>query len=67
MLFGFEFPFNDLDPVLKTVRSFPEGERNCYPLKPMTGKDANYLIRAGFMYGNYDEKNSTAIFVCMLE
>ncbi|GMN28838.1 hypothetical protein TIFTF001_041230 [Ficus carica] len=39
------------------VRSFPEGERNCYVLKPVQGKDTRYLIRARFMYGNYDNKD----------
>ena len=44
------------------VRSFPEGERNCYTLKPEKGKDNNYLIRAVFMYGNYDSKNQPPVF-----
>jgi len=35
-----------------TVRSFPEGERNCYNFN-LTAK-SRYLIRATFTYGNYD-------------
>ncbi|XWS18922.1 hypothetical protein CRYUN_Cryun32bG0086500 [Craigia yunnanensis] len=38
-----------------TVRSFPEGDHNCYNLTLRKGDQ--YLIRASFMYGNYDEKN----------
>ncbi|XP_072958397.1 putative leucine-rich repeat receptor-like protein kinase At2g19210 [Typha angustifolia] len=35
------------------VRSFPEGVRNCYTLKPAI-QENKYLIRASFLYGNYD-------------
>lgn len=52
----------NLRPQLKNVRSFPEGRRNCYVLKPEKGKDNTYLIRASFLYGNYDRKNTTPIF-----
>ncbi|PON84298.1 Malectin-like carbohydrate-binding domain containing protein [Trema orientale] len=38
------------------VRSFPEQIRNCYTLKPSQGNETRYLIRARFMYGNYDNK-----------
>ena len=34
------------------LRYFPEGIRNCYNLTVKQG--LNYLIRAGFAYGNYD-------------
>ncbi|XP_054783498.1 probable LRR receptor-like serine/threonine-protein kinase At1g05700 [Prosopis cineraria] len=47
---------------LQTLRSFPEGKRNCYRLKPKQGKNNNYLIRAFFTYGNYDGKNQTPSF-----
>uniref|UniRef100_A0A803NZA6 non-specific serine/threonine protein kinase n=1 Tax=Cannabis sativa TaxID=3483 RepID=A0A803NZA6_CANSA len=47
---------------LWNVRSFPEGTRNCYTLKPMNGSGELYLIRARFMYGNYDNKNSIPSF-----
>ncbi|XP_028756213.1 probable leucine-rich repeat receptor-like protein kinase At2g28990 [Neltuma alba] len=48
--------------LLSTLRSFPEGKRNCYSLKPKQGKNHTYLIRAYFAYGNYDGKNQTPIF-----
>ncbi|MQM12314.1 hypothetical protein Taro_045231 [Colocasia esculenta] len=44
-----------------TLRSFPEGIRNCYKLRPVSS-DKKYLVRAGFHYGNYDDKNSTPVF-----
>ncbi|XP_021294722.1 LOW QUALITY PROTEIN: probable LRR receptor-like serine/threonine-protein kinase At1g05700 [Herrania umbratica] len=37
------------------VRSFPEGDRNCYNLTLTKGDQ--YLIVASFMYGNYDGLN----------
>ncbi|KAJ7951682.1 protein kinase family protein [Quillaja saponaria] len=60
-------PSNNIDNPyfgrqLSTVRSFPEGGRNCYTLKPKQGKGNNYLIRAFFSYGNYDNKNEVPIF-----
>ncbi|KAJ9568441.1 hypothetical protein OSB04_004407 [Centaurea solstitialis] len=39
---------------LNTLTSFPKNTRNCYTLKPTQGKGNRYLIRARFMYGNYD-------------
>ncbi|KAF7814206.1 putative LRR receptor-like serine/threonine-protein kinase [Senna tora] len=48
--------------LLKTLRSFPVGNRNCYTLKPKQGKNNKYLIRAYFMYGNYDGKNESQAF-----
>ena len=47
---------------LNTVRSFPEGDRNCYNLKPKQGKNNKYLIRAFFAYGNYDNSNEPVKF-----
>lgn len=44
------------------VRSFPEGIRNCYTLKPTLGKGTKYMIRARFMYGNYDNKGQAPTF-----
>ncbi|CAH8311636.1 unnamed protein product [Eruca vesicaria subsp. sativa] len=38
-----------------SVRSFPEGIRNCYTIG--VNISAKYLIRAAFMYGNYDARN----------
>ncbi|KAJ8753663.1 hypothetical protein K2173_026339 [Erythroxylum novogranatense] len=46
---------------LINLRSFEEGKRNCYTLKPEQGR-YNYLIRAHFLYGNYDGKNQTPTF-----
>ncbi|XVF86730.1 hypothetical protein PTKIN_Ptkin18bG0065600 [Pterospermum kingtungense] len=44
------------------VRSFPEGERNCYTLKPEKGKNNYHRIRASFLYGNYDSKDEIPEF-----
>ncbi|KAJ4821136.1 Leucine-rich repeat protein kinase family protein [Rhynchospora pubera] len=44
----------------ETVRSFPTGSRNCYTLEQAV-QGERYLLRAGFMYGNYDGSNSNAI------
>ncbi|PUZ65690.1 hypothetical protein GQ55_3G244800 [Panicum hallii var. hallii] len=35
------------------VRSFPDCARNCYTLRSLTAGN-KYLLRAAFMYGNYD-------------
>ncbi|CBI36010.3 unnamed protein product, partial [Vitis vinifera] len=57
-----EHMFGTPDQQLMTVRSFPEGTKNCYTLQPQQGKDNKYLIRASFMYGNYDSKNQLPEF-----
>lgn len=57
-----EFINSSLNMKLRTLRYFPEGEQNCYTLKPEQGRSNNYLIRAVFMYGNYDGKNQTPVF-----
>ncbi|GKD38164.1 leucine-rich repeat transmembrane protein kinase protein [Tanacetum coccineum] len=44
------------NPQLDTLRSFPEHNRSCYTLRPQQGKNNRYLIRARFLYGNYDNK-----------
>ncbi|XP_052158609.1 senescence-induced receptor-like serine/threonine-protein kinase [Oryza glaberrima] len=41
----------------KTLRSFPDGQRNCYRLP--TNSSKKYLIRTTFTYGNYDGLNSS--------
>ena len=46
--------------VLEHVRSFPQGDRNCYMFNSTEG--TRYLIRTSFMYGNYDEKNEAPEF-----
>ncbi|KAL4625900.1 hypothetical protein ACB092_05G058700 [Castanea dentata] len=47
---------------IKNLRSFPQGTKNCYTLKPEQGKNSKYLIRAFFFYGNYDNKNQPSKF-----
>jgi len=47
--------------MANSLRTFPEGKRNCYTLKPREGKNQNYYVRAFFYYGNYDSKNRTQI------
>ncbi|WOL14610.1 senescence-induced receptor-like serine/threonine-protein kinase [Canna indica] len=42
-----------------TLRSFPDGARNCYTLKPIV-QNQKYLLRASFVYGNYDGENSAS-------
>ncbi|KAK1575999.1 hypothetical protein Q3G72_009992 [Acer saccharum] len=48
--------------IIKNLRSFPQGTRNCYTLKLEQGTKNNYLIRAVFVYGNYDNKNQIPVF-----
>lgn len=43
------------------VRSFPTGPRNCYTLRSLTS-GSKYLIRATFMYGDYDGLSKPPIF-----
>lgn len=57
-----KFTSATLIPQLTNVRSFPEGAKNCYTLRPKNGKNNNYLIRAFFMYGNYDSKDQPPEF-----
>nr|XP_048328555.1 receptor-like protein kinase At3g21340 [Ziziphus jujuba var. spinosa] len=42
------------------LRSFPQGTRNCYKLN--VTKATKYLIRATFLYGNYDGQNKLPQF-----
>ena len=42
----------DIQEQAKTLRSFPEGIRNCYTIN-VTAR-TRYLIRAYFFHGNYD-------------
>ncbi|KAI5336908.1 hypothetical protein L3X38_016177 [Prunus dulcis] len=42
------------------LRTFPQGIRNCYNINVTFGTE--YLIRAGFYYGNYDAKNKLPEF-----
>ncbi|KAI9079197.1 hypothetical protein K1719_038802 [Acacia pycnantha] len=43
-----------------TLRSFPQGKRNCYRINITSG--SKYLIRASFVYGNYDGQNGLPRF-----
>ncbi|MQM03188.1 hypothetical protein Taro_035968 [Colocasia esculenta] len=45
----------------QTLRSFPSGARNCYRLRPVQ-RGKKYLVRAAFLYGNYDGLGSSPIF-----
>uniref|UniRef100_A0A7N2N8B6 non-specific serine/threonine protein kinase n=1 Tax=Quercus lobata TaxID=97700 RepID=A0A7N2N8B6_QUELO len=57
-----KFNLETLQKYLWNVRSFPQGNRNCYTIRPHEGKDTNYFIRATFMYGNYDEQDKLPEF-----
>ncbi|XVF86734.1 hypothetical protein PTKIN_Ptkin18bG0066000 [Pterospermum kingtungense] len=46
--------------VFEYLRIFPVGDRNCYTLSLTKGE--KYLVRASFMYGNYDAKDGTPEF-----
>ncbi|KAK7245498.1 hypothetical protein RIF29_40344 [Crotalaria pallida] len=58
----YAYPNNPILPLpLSDLRSFPEGERNCYSLK--AGRiGRRHLIRASFLYGNYDGENKLPEF-----
>ncbi|XP_019154817.1 PREDICTED: putative leucine-rich repeat receptor-like protein kinase At2g19210 isoform X2 [Ipomoea nil] len=47
---------------LWTLRSFPNGSRNCYNLSSAQAKGKRVLVRASFLYGNYDGKNEIPSF-----
>ncbi|XP_062087601.1 putative leucine-rich repeat receptor-like serine/threonine-protein kinase At2g19230 [Humulus lupulus] len=57
-----QFDTKIVEQQLQNLRIFPQGQRNCYTLKPRLGKNQTYLIRARFMYGNYDELNQNPEF-----
>ncbi|KAK1618696.1 hypothetical protein QYE76_024213 [Lolium multiflorum] len=50
-----------LETTWYTVRSFAAGARNCYTLRSLVA-GLKYLIRARFMYGNYDGLNRPPAF-----
>ncbi|KAK1576046.1 hypothetical protein Q3G72_010427 [Acer saccharum] len=58
---------DNLEQPFWTVRSFPEGSRNCYSLKPARGNTEKFFIRASFMYGNYGGQNQLPRFGLLLE
>uniref|UniRef100_M8BB05 Malectin-like domain-containing protein n=1 Tax=Aegilops tauschii TaxID=37682 RepID=M8BB05_AEGTA len=43
------------------LRRFPDGTRNCYTLRSLV-PGLKYLIRATFLYGNYDGLNGMPLF-----
>ncbi|XP_059630738.1 probable LRR receptor-like serine/threonine-protein kinase At1g05700 isoform X2 [Cornus florida] len=57
-----EFIPNLASQQFLNVRSFPEGTRNCYTLRPQGGRGNKYFIRAWFLYGNYDDQNQPPLF-----
>jgi hypothetical protein len=52
-----EFMANATNEQQQTLRSFPDGSRNCYTLQSTVGK--KYLLRATLTYGNYDRLSKT--------
>ncbi|KAG4400778.1 hypothetical protein GLYMA_07G127100v4 [Glycine max] len=58
----YAYPKNPNLPLpLSDLRSFPQGERNCYRL--VAGRRGSlHLIRASFLYGNYDGVNKPPEF-----
>ncbi|KAF7843438.1 putative LRR receptor-like serine/threonine-protein kinase [Senna tora] len=55
-----EYKNNSLERQFWNVRSFPDGKRNCYSFDtyiPDIGDVSRCIIRARFLYGNYDRKN----------
>ncbi|XP_024959709.1 probable LRR receptor-like serine/threonine-protein kinase At4g29180 [Cynara cardunculus var. scolymus] len=59
----YAYPINPILPLpLSDLRSFPQGNKNCYILRPNGGKRSLNLIRATFMYGNYDGENKLPEF-----
>ncbi|KAL1811288.1 hypothetical protein ACET3Z_021353 [Daucus carota] len=53
---------NSPETYLKTLRRFPQGQKNCYTIKLSPGRRNKYLIRANFRYGNYDGLNELPAF-----
>ncbi|XP_057966979.1 probable LRR receptor-like serine/threonine-protein kinase At4g29180 isoform X2 [Malania oleifera] len=56
-----------LPQPLSDLRSFPEGNKNCYTLTPRGGNGSLNLIRASFLYGNYDGENRLPKFELYLD
>ncbi|XP_038897469.1 probable LRR receptor-like protein kinase At1g51890 [Benincasa hispida] len=56
-----DFNKNIYEQQLWTLRSFPNGTRNCYTITDIAG-GTKYLIRASFLYGNYDGLRSPPVF-----
>ncbi|XP_010244372.1 PREDICTED: probable LRR receptor-like serine/threonine-protein kinase At4g29180 [Nelumbo nucifera] len=56
------FMYDGIPQPLSDVRSFPQGSRNCYNLTLSGTIGRKFLIRALFLYGNYDRKNQVPQF-----
>ena len=52
---------DDLQQQAWTLRSFPQGIRNCYSINNIT-QGTKYIIRANFFYGNYDGQGNLPEF-----
>uniref|UniRef100_A0A7N0TWH6 non-specific serine/threonine protein kinase n=2 Tax=Kalanchoe fedtschenkoi TaxID=63787 RepID=A0A7N0TWH6_KALFE len=57
-----QYKTNGLEKRFENVRSFPNGYRNCYTLRPKQEESTQYFMRAQFMYGNYDLRNHAPEF-----
>jgi len=51
----------ELARIYRDVRSFADGARNCYTLRSLS-VGLKYLLRASFMYGDYDGLNRPPVF-----
>ncbi|KAI3709601.1 hypothetical protein L2E82_39367 [Cichorium intybus] len=59
----YAYPNNPILPQpLSDLRTFPQGDKNCYTIRPNGGKTSLNLIRATFMYGNYNGENKLPKF-----
>ncbi|KAK3436339.1 hypothetical protein EUGRSUZ_C00943 [Eucalyptus grandis] len=64
----YAYPNNPILPQpLSDLRSFPQGNKNCYTLRPAAGNASLYLIRASFFYANYDGLNAPPQFDLYLD
>ncbi|XP_055831888.1 putative leucine-rich repeat receptor-like protein kinase At2g19210 [Solanum dulcamara] len=50
-----KYQSDSLERPYLTLTSFPIGTKNCYTLTPAQGNLGRYLIRASFLYGDYDD------------
>ncbi|GLU02424.1 hypothetical protein SLE2022_196750 [Rubroshorea leprosula] len=50
-----------LTNVMSTLRVFTTGKKNCYS-NIFAGKGSKVMVRASFLYGNYDKKSSPPSF-----
>lgn len=64
----YAYPQNlNLPQPLSDLRSFPQGDKNCYNLRPAAGSGSLNLIRATFFYANYDGTNRPPQFDLYLD